>query len=45
MFMGSKMMKFQNSTLWERWVVVCFGVIVLSKKRDFVRKMKKYGNF
>ena len=27
-FLGSKMMKFQNIKMWERWVVVCvIGVI------------------
>ena len=40
--MGSNVMIFQNNRVWERWVVVLW-VMVLSKKRDFITEMEKYG--
>ena len=48
--MGSKMIKFQNIedkrvSIW--WIVVLCNrcvVMVLSKKKDFVREVEKYGN-
>ena len=45
--MSCKMMKLQNKRVREGWIVVVCNrcvVMLLSQKRDFVRKIEKYGN-